>query len=384
MSIKPSLKPVRPYFASGPCAKYPGWSLDALSSALVGRSHRAKVSMERIRLAISETRRILGVPDNYLVAVTPGSATGAFEMAMWNLIGPRGVDVLAWDVFGRLWIDDLRHRLNITDLRVPHVEIGCLPDLDAVDFSRDIIFTWNGSTGGVCVPDGDWIDDSREGLTLCDATSAAFAFPLPWDKLDVTGFSWQKALGGEAAHGMLILGPRAIERLKTYTPTWPVPLLLRLKNNNEIIMPLFEGATLNTPSMLCIEDYLMALKWADNIGGVEALKRKSLENRAILEAWVERCDWIKFTALDPANASHTTVCLQFTADWFVQLSQSDQWVVIDKICGLLDGEGVACDINNHRFAFPALRIWCGPTVESEDLARLVPWIEWAYHTCLPV
>ncbi len=383
MTNKPTLKPARPYFASGPCAKYPGWSLEKLSSALVGRSHRAKASLERIRFAVTKTRKILGIPDDYQVAITPGSATGAFEMGLWNLIGSRGVDVLAWDVFGRVWVNDLQDRLDLPDIRVPEVGIGHLPDLSAVDCNRDVVFTWNGSTGGVCVPNGDWIPDNREGLTFCDATSAAFAYDLPWDKLDVTAFSWQKALGGEAAHGMLVLGPRAMDHLKTYTPAWPVPFLLRLKQKHEIIMNMFDGFTLNTPSMLCIEDYLLGLDWAEKMGGVDSLRRKCLENRAVLESWVSERDWIKFTPLESANASHTTVCLQFMEEWFTFSNTNIQWGVIDKICEMLAGEGVAYDINNHRFAFPGLRIWCGPTVEASDIKLLLPWIDWAYEVCKP-
>lgn len=382
MVDKPTLKPQRPYFSSGPCAKYSGWSLDALSNALVGRSHRSKVSLERIKNSIEKTRKILKVPDDYLIAITPGSATGAMEVALWNLIGTRGVEILAWDVFGRLWVSDLQDRMDVPNIRVPEVGIGYLPDLKKVDFSRDVIFTWNGSTSGVCVPNGDWISDDREGLVFCDATSAAFAFELPWEKLDVTVFSWQKALGGEAAHGMLIMGPRAMERLKTHTPSWRVPLLLRLKNNGEIMMPVFEGFTVNTPSMLCIEDYLLALDWAEKQGGVKGLIRKSVENKAIIERWSSARDWIRLTAKDPATQSHTTVCLEFTEEWFTMSNASIQWGVVDKICGMLAEEGVAYDINNHRHAFPGLRIWCGPTVEANDIERLLPWVDWAYQTLI--
>jgi phosphoserine aminotransferase len=381
MYPKPTVKTERPFFSSGPCAKHLGWSPALLSSALVGRSHRAKVSLERIRLAVEKSRELLGIPDDYLVAITPGSATGAMEMALWNLIGARGVDILAWDVFGRLWVSDLQDRMDLPDIRVPEVGIGYLPDLQQVDFSRDVIFTWNGSTSGVCVPNGDWIPDDRQGLTYCDATSAAFAYHMPWDKLDVTAFSWQKALGGEAAHGMIVLGPRAIERLKTYKPTWAVPLMVRLKNKDEIIMPVFDGFTLNTPSMLCIEDYIIALNWGELQGGLSGLVQKSKSNLKVIEDWVKTRDWIQLSANDPTTQSHTTVCLQLTADWFTFSNASIQWGVIDKICGLLNEEGVAFDINNHRHAFPGLRIWCGPTVEASDLKRLLPWIDWAYHEC---
>ncbi len=382
MVDKPTLKPDRPYFSSGPCAKHLGWSAADLSSALVGRSHRSKAALARIKEAIDRTREILQVPDDYLIAITPGSATGAMEVALWNLIGSHAVEILAWDVFGRLWVTDLQDRMDIPNIRVPEVGIGYLPNLEKVDFSRDVIFTWNGSTSGVCVPNGDWIADDRQGLTFCDATSAAFAYPLPWSKLDVTVFSWQKALGGEAAHGMLIMGPRAMERLKTHTPSWRIPLLLRLKNDGQIMMPIFEGFTVNTPSMLCIEDYLLAMEWAEKLGGVQGLLEKSLENRAVIEKWVADRDWIRFTAKDPATVSHTTVCLEFIEDWFTMSNASIQWGVIDKICAILGEENVAYDINNHRHAFPGLRIWCGPTVEARDIERLLPWVDWAYQSVI--
>lgn len=381
MSQKPTTKPERPYFSSGPCAKYKGWTPEVLSSALVARSHRAKVSIARIKEAIDRTRRLMKIPDDYLVAVTPGSATGAMEVALWNLIGSHAVEILAWDVFGRLWVTDLQDRMDIPNIRVPEVGIGYLPNLNAVDFNRDVIFTWNGSTSGVCIPHGDWIPDDRQGLTFCDATSAAFAYDLPWEKLDVTVFSWQKALGGEGAHGMLVMNPRAMERLRTHTPSWRVPLLLRLKNHGEIIMPLFEGYTLNTPSMLCIEDYILGMKWAETQGGLAGLVEKSKQNLGIIQEWVSRTSWIRLTAKDPASQSHSTVCLEFTEDWFTLSNANIQWGVIDKICGLLNDEGAAYDINNHRHAFPGLRIWCGPTVEAEDIQSLLPWIEWAYGEC---
>lgn len=381
MFDKPDLKPERPYFSSGPCAKYKGWRPEDLSTALVGRSHRAKVSIERIRESIDRTRKLLKVPEDYLIAITPGSATGAMEVALWNLIGSLGVEILAWDVFGRLWVTDLQDRMDIPNIRVPEVGIGYLPNLDAVDFSRDVIFTWNGSTSGVCIPHGDWIPDDREGLTFCDATSAAFAYDMPWKKLDVTVFSWQKALGGEAAHGMLIMNPRAMERLQANAPAWRVPLLLRLKNKDEIMMPIFEGITVNTPSMLCIEDYLLGLKWAERLGGLQALIDKSKKNLDIIRAWVDRNPWIRLTAKEVDTQSHTTVCLELTEDWFAISNANIQWGVIDKMCSLLSEEGVAYDINNHRHAFPGLRIWCGPTVEAEDITRLLPWIEWAYGEC---
>lgn len=378
----PLVKPDRPNFSSGPCAKFLGWSPEVLANALVGRSHRAAESLDRIRLVLSKTRQVLKVPDDYWVAITPGSATGAFEMALWNLIGARGVDVVAWDVFGRVWVHDLIDRLALKDVNSYGATLGSLPDLSQVNCDRDVVFTWNGSTGGVCIPDADWIPENRQGLTFCDATSAAFAYDLPWDKLDVTAFSWQKALGGEAAHGMIILGPRAVERLKTYTPEWPVPFLLRMKFRDEIATGLFEGVTLNTPSMLCIEDFIQSLNWAERLGGIQALEKKSKMNRAVLEKWTASRDWIEIAAKDVRSSSHTTVCLRIIAPWFEALNFEAQWQVIDKICLSLRQQGAAFDINNHRHDQPSLRIWCGPTVEVDDLKKLTPWLDWAYEQVL--
>ena len=375
---RPLVKPSRANFSSGPCVKYPGWRIDNIPTALVGRSHRAADSLAQIRLAMDKTRKILRVPEDYKVALTPGSATGAFEMGLWNLIGQRGVDVFAWDVFGRVWVRDILERLQLNDVHVYDAPLGVLPPLSQANFDRDVIFTWNGSTGGVCVPNGEWIPEDRRGLTFCDATSAAFAYELPWDKLDITAFSWQKALGGEAAHGMVILSPRAMDQLQDYTPRWPVPSLLRLKNGSDITMNLFEGMTLNTPSMLCVEDFLLSLQWAENLGGLPALINKAAANKKIIQQWAEDSEWAKLSAQDPEYTSHTTVCLSITSPWFQNLDREAQWSYIDKFCHVLREEKVAYDINNHRFDSPSLRVWCGPTVEGDDLKKLTPWLDWAY------
>lgn len=379
----PAVRPERPYFSSGPCAKFPGWSVDLLQQALVGRSHRSQEGLERIQHAIALTREVLGIPKDYLIALTPGSATGAMEMALWNMLGTRGVDILAWDVFGQLWVNDLSERLQLNDIRVFDAGYGYLPDLGAVDFTRDVLFTWNGSTSGVCLPNGDWIDDQRLGLTICDAVSAVFAYDLPWQKLDVTVFSWQKALGGEAAHGMMVLSPRAVERLERTTPSWPVPLLLRLKQNNEINYRLFEGYTINTPSMLCVEDYILALEWAQKIGGLKSLIQRSRDNFLSIERWLLDKTWIGFLAHDALARSHTGVCLSVLLESFVFSNANIQWGVIEQVAALLEKERVAYDIKNHRNACPGFRVWCGPTVERDDIEKLLPWIEWSFNKIFP-
>lgn len=383
MTTKPSIKPKRPFFSSGPCVKYPGWTLNDLGSALVSRSHRSQAGLSRIQEVLTKTRTILGIPDDYLVAITPGSATGAMEMALWNLIGERGVELLSWDVFGRLWVQCLQDRLNLKNLQISDTAAGYLPNLNQVDFENDVIFTWNGSTTGVRVPDGNWIPEDRQGLAICDATSAAFAYDLPWNKLDVTVFSWQKALGGEAAHGMLVLSPRAYERLQKYTPAWPIPLLFRLKVEKERNMRFFEGYTLNTPSLLCIEDYIKALDWADGIGGLKALIRKSEENADVIEKWVSlRTGWIKNLAQVPETQSTTTVCLVIEDDRFRYSNADIQWGIVEEVVKLLETEEAAFDIKNHRYSQPGFRFWCGPTVETSDLEKALPWIEWGYQEVL--
>ncbi len=377
---KPAVKPVNPCFSSGPCPKRPGWASAALDHALVGRSHRSKPGKARLKLAIDKTRSVLGVPDDYRIGIVPGSDTGAVEMALWNLLGARGVDVLAWESFGQEWVTDVIDVLALEDARTFTAPYGALPDLGAVDFARDQVFVWNGTTSGVRVPDGEWIAEDRAGLTICDATSAAFAMALPWPRLDVVTFSWQKVLGGEAAHGVIVLSPRAVERLESYVPPRPLPKLFRLTRKGRLDEAIFEGATINTPSMLCVEDYLDALGWAESLGGLEALIMRSQQNLAVLQAWVDKTPWVEFLAADPAQRSSTSICLSLTADWLTAHSEDEQAAIVKKLAGLLDAEGVAYDIAGYRNAPPGLRIWGGATVEASDLAALLPWLEWAYAT----
>ncbi len=377
MNIK--TKPQNPLFSSGPCAKRPGWTLDALNDASLGRSHRAKPGKAKLKEAIDRTRAILGVPDDYRIGIVPGSDTGAVEMAIWSLLGPRGVDVLAWESFGSGWVTDIVKQLKLKDVRELNAGYGALPDLGQVDSSRDTVFTWNGTTSGVCVPDGEWIAKDRDGLTICDATSAAFAMDLPWDKLDVVTYSWQKVLGGEAAHGMLILSPRAVERLESYTPPWPMPKIFRLTKGGKLIEGIFVGETINTPSMLCVEDYLDALKWAESIGGLPELIRRAQNNLKVLENWVANSPWVDFLAETPETRSCTSVCLKIVDPWFTGLGEDEQAAQAKKLPSLLDREGVAYDIGAYRDAPPGLRIWAGATVENADLVALTPWLDWAFE-----
>ncbi len=376
--MKPVQKPARPLFSSGPCAKRPGWTIKNLENAPLGRSHRAKIGKSRLKQAIDRTASLLGLPENYRVGIVPASDTGAVEMALWSMLGARGVDMLAWESFGAGWITDVTKQLKLDDIRSLTAEYGDLPDLSQVDPARDVVFTWNGTTSGVKVPNADWISDKRAGLTICDATSAAFAMDLPWDKLDVTTFSWQKVLGGEAAHGVIILSPRAVERLENYTPPWPLPKIFRLTKGGKLIEGIFTGATINTPSMLCVEDYLDALNWAESIGGLPGLIAKSEENLAVIRDWVGRTDWVDFLASDPQTVSNTSVCLKIVAPWFTKLDVGDQAVVAKKMATLLDEEGAAFDIAAYRDAPAGLRIWAGSTVEATDLSALLPWLDWAY------
>lgn len=380
---KPAAKPVNPCFSSGPCPKRPGWTVDALAPALVGRSHRSKEGKARLKESIDRTRQVLGVPADYRIGIVPASDTGAVEMALWNLLGPRPVDVLAWESFGGEWVTDITESLKLPATRVFEAPYGELPDLRVVDFAHDVVFVWNGTTSGVKLPDGDWIPATREGLTICDATSAAFAMTLPWDKLDVVTFSWQKVLGGEGAHGVLILSPRAAERLKTFTTDRPLPKIFRLAKKGKLDEGIFEGATINTPSMLCVEDYLDALRWAESLGGLEALCRRSANNLAVLTEWVARTPWIEFLAVAPALRSNTSICLKITAAWFQALAAATQSKTVERIVALLEVERVAFDINGYRSAPPGLRIWGGATVEAQDLSALLPWLEWAYDQVSP-
>jgi phosphoserine aminotransferase len=377
---RPATRPQNPFFSSGPCAKRPGWSLDNLKNALLGRSHRSAAGKARLKLAIDRTRTLLELPDDYLVAIVPGSDTGAVEMALWSLLGPRGVDVLAWEAFGKDWVVDVVKQLKLGDVRVMEAAYGQLPDLAKVDFSRDVIFTWNGTTSGVRVPNADWIAADRQGLTICDATSGIFAQRLDWAKLDVITYSWQKVLGGEAAHGMLILSPRAVERLESHAPNWPVPKIFRLTKGGKLNREIFEGATINTPSMLCVEDYLDTLAWADNIGGLDALVARSDRNAQAVTDWVERTPWVDFLASVPETRSNTSVCLRVADAEIASRSLEEQAALAGKMVKLLEKEGVAYDIGAYRDAPPGLRLWCGATVETSNLEALLPWLEWAFST----
>ena len=376
---KPLHKPARANFSSGPCAKRPGWTAKSLDTALTGRSHRSKEGKARLKLAIDKTRSVLGIPKNYRIGILPASDTGAFEAAMWSMLGARGVDVLAWEAFGKGWAQDVLKELKLRDVREIAAPYGALPDLGKVDFSRDVIFTWNGTTSGVRVPNGDWIPAVRQGLTFVDATSAAFAQGIDWAKCDVTTFSWQKAVGGEGQHGVIVLSPRAAERLAAYTPPWPLPKIFRMAKGGKLIEGIFEGETINTPSMLCVEDYLDALAWAEGLGGQKALIARADANAAAIRAWLAKSAWAADLAANPETASNTSVCLTFKQPAVTALPEDGQVAVSKKIVALLDAEKVAYDIGHYRDAPPGLRIWAGSTVETSDIAALLPWLDWAYQ-----
>ena len=376
--MKPERRPERPYFSSGPCAKRPGWSHEGLSEALLGRSHRAAPSRARLQSVIDQSRSILGLPDDYRLAIVPASDTGALEMALWSLLGARGVDVLAWESFGQGWLNDIEKQLKIKDHRGLTADYGELPDLSQVDFDRDLVFTWNGTTSGVRVPDGNWIPQEREGLVICDATSAVFAMNLPMEKLDVITWSWQKVLGGEAGAGMLALSPRAVERLESYVPDRPLPKIFRMTKGGQLMEGLFEAATINTPSMLAVEDALDSLNWAEEIGGLPALVERSESNLASVAKWVEKTPWVDFLARDPATRSCTSICLQIVDEWFTSLSESDRSTTAKDLGRMLDSEGIAFDINSYSNAPPGLRLWGGATVDNEDIEALLPWLDWAF------
>jgi phosphoserine aminotransferase len=376
--MKPLVRPANPCFSSGPCAKRPGWTVAALEGALVGRSHRAQRGKDKLQEVVSRSRALLGIPADWRVAITPASDTGAFEMALWSLLGARGVDVLTWESFGEGWATDVMSQLKLADARVMSAPYGELPDLGAVDWRRDVVFTWNGTTSGARVPNGDWIAADRAGLAICDATSAVFAMELPWDKLDVATWSWQKVLGGEAAHGMLALGPRAVERLESYAPPWPLPKIFRLTSKGKLIAGIFDAETINTPSLLVVEDALDGLRWAEGLGGHPALKARCERNLAAIARWVERTGWIDFLAADPATRSCTSVCLKVVDEWFQGLKPDAQRAQVKRLEALLEGERVAYDVAGHRDALPGLRIWCGATVETADVEALLPWLDWAY------
>ncbi|MEN6542852.1 phosphoserine transaminase [Parvibaculum sp.] len=375
---RPAARPANPHFSSGPCAKRPGWSLKNLEKALVGRSHRSKPGKARLVEAIEKTRTILGVPADYKIGIVPASDTGAVEMALWSLLGARGVDMLTWESFGEGWVTDVVKQLKLKDVRTLKADYGKIPNLAEVNFKNDVVFTWNGTTSGVRSPNGDWIAADREGLTICDATSAAFAQDLPWAKLDVVTFSWQKALGGEAAHGMLILSPRAVERLETYKPEWPLPKIFRMTKGGKLIDGIFKGETINTPSMLCVEDYLDALNWAESIGGLKSLIGRADANTAVIAEWVQRTPWVDFLAEDVATRSNTSVCIKIVDPAITAMSEDDQVAFAKKIADMLDKEGVANDIAGYRDAPAGLRIWAGATIEVADMTALMPWLDWAF------
>jgi len=375
----PAVRPARPFFSSGPCAKRPGWTPQALKGALVGRSHRSKPGKAKLKDAIERTKTLLGLPAGYRLGIVPASDTGAVEMALWSLLGARPVDLFAWESFSEDWVTDTVKQLKLKDARVFKAGYGEIPDLSQYNPAHDAVFVWNGTTSGVKVPGGDWIPGNREGLTICDATSAAFAMDLPWDKLDVVTFSWQKVLGGEAAHGILILSPRAVARLESYTPPWPLPKIFRMTKGGKIVEGIFEGETINTPSMVAVEDYLDALTWAEGIGGLKGLIARSNDNLKALENWAAKSSWAGFLAKDAAIRSNTSVCIAVTDPAFTALADDAKADTIKKLCSLLEKEGVALDIAGYRAAPPGLRIWCGATVDKADIEALTPWLDWAWN-----
>jgi phosphoserine aminotransferase len=374
----PAMRPLVPHFSSGPCAKRPGWNAQALDGAVLGRSHRSKAGKAKLKRAIDLTREVLQVPAAYRIGIVPASDTGAVEMALWSMLGARPLTMLTWESFGEGWVTDVAKELKLKDATVRRAPYGELPDLSDLDPGHDVVFTWNGTTSGVRVPNADFIAAERTGLAICDATSAAFAQPLDWPKLDVVTFSWQKALGGEAAHGMLILSPRAVARLESYTPPWPIPKIFRMTKGGKLIEGIFAGETINTPSMLCVEDYLDALEWAKSIGGLTALRARADGNARAIAEWVARRPWIDFLAADPALRSNTSVCLKIVDPAVTRLAADAQAAFVKEIAAALDKEGVAYDIDAYRDAPPGLRIWCGSTVEKRDVEALMPWLDWAY------
>ena len=376
--MKPDRRPQNPRFSSGPTSKRPGWSIDALTTTSLGRSHRAKGPKARLQQVIDLSRSILGIPADYQVGIVPASDTGAFEMAMWSMLGHRGVDIYAWESFGQGWLTDVKAQLKLEDYRAFEADYGELPDLSSADWDSDAIFTWNGTTSGVKVPDANWIASDRTGLSLCDATSALFAMNVDWPKLDVATWSWQKVLGCEAAHGMLALSPRAVERLESYSPPWPLPKIFRITKGGKLNAGIFQAATINTPSMLDVEDQLDTLQWAESIGGLAGLIQRSQDNLGAFEQWVAATPWVDFLARDPATRSSTSICLKIVDSWFTQKDQSEQAATTKRMVSLLEEEGVAYDINSYRDAPPGLRIWGGSTVTTADIDALLPWLEWAY------
>ncbi len=377
--IKPDVKPENNNFSSGPCSKRPGWNPNVLHKAILGRSHRSSVAKARINYLIKNVKEILSIPNNYHVGIVPGSDTGAFEIALWNLIGIKPVQMLVWDSFGNDWAKDLKEQLQISGLNVQNVEYGSIPDLYNINFNDDIVFNFNGTTGGVKVPNLDWIRINRNGLTICDATSAAFAMEMDWHKLDVATFSWQKCLGGEGGHGVLILSPKAVERINTYNPTWPIPKLFNLKKNDKFNISIFEGSTINTPSLLCVEDFIDALEWTKKIGGLKGLIDISNANLRLIKDWVKKTDWVDFLAQDEMTISNTSICLRFSDSILKELDVENQNLLEKKIVEVLENENVAYDIGSYRSAPPGLRIWGGPTINPNDIKLLLPWLQWAYE-----
>ena len=379
---RPLVKPIRPEFSSGPCAKRPDWSLQALTKATVARSHRHKAAKQKLEKIIELTKSILEIPDNYFVGIVPGSDTGAIEMAMWNLLGPRPINMLVWDSFGLDWANDIQSQLKLKDVVISKVDYGLLPDFSKENLQGDIVFNWNGTTAGVCIPNADWINPNRDGITICDATSAAFAMNLDWSKLDVATFSWQKCLGGEAGHGMLIVSPKAVKRINEYNPDWPIPKLFQLKKNNMFNQEIFSGSTINTPSMICVEDFLDTLNWAKNIGGLSELTFRSENNLNIIKDWVMSSNWIDFLSENSNTISSTSICLKLIDPLIINESLELKNNIEKNIIKLLEEEKVAFDIGSYRSAPPGLRIWGGPTVESKDIQLLLPWLDWAYAETL--
>ncbi|MEO1432709.1 MAG: phosphoserine transaminase [Cyanobacteria bacterium J06633_8] len=375
---KPSIRPQNPNFSSGPCSKRPGWSLEALSDATFGRSHRSKLGKAKLAEAIELSKEILQIPSDYRLGIVPASDTGAVEMAMWTMLGERGVDVVAWESFGKGWVTDAVKQLKLKDINTYEADYGQIPDLSVVDTDRDVVFTWNGTTSGVKVPNGDWIKDNRQGLTICDATSAAFAMEIPWQKIDVLTYSWQKVMGGEAAHGVIVLSPRAVARLESYTPDRPLPKIFRLTKGGKLIEGIFEGSTINTPSMLCVEDTIDGLKWAKSIGGLSKLIERSNNNLQVLEDWVGKSDWIDFLVEDKSLRSNTSICLKIVDKWYKSLSKDEQAAKAKELVSLMAKEGVAYDIGSYRDAPPGFRIWGGATVESKDMEALTHWLDWGF------
>ncbi|MGB3642202.1 MAG: phosphoserine transaminase [Rivularia sp. (in: cyanobacteria)] len=375
---KPSIRPQNPNFSSGPCSKRPGWDLSALNNATIGRSHRSKLGKAKLAEALQLSKEVLQIPSDYRLGIVPASDTGAVEMAMWTMLGQRGVDVAAWESFGKGWVTDALKQLKLEDINTYEADYGQIPDLSIVDTDRDVVFTWNGTTSGVKVPNGDWIKDNRQGLTICDATSAAFAMEIPWQKIDVLTYSWQKVMGGEAAHGVIVLSPRAVERLESYTPDRPLPKIFRLTKGGKLIEGIFEGSTINTPSMLCVEDAIDGLKWAKSIGGLSKLIERSNNNLQVLEDWVAKSDWIDFLVEDKSLRSNTSICFKITDKWYQSLSKEEQAAKAKELVSLMAKEEVAYDIGSYRDAPPGLRIWGGATVESKDMAALTQWLDWGF------